>query len=96
MVFIDDNYEPGNNSKIILSIHDTADKHNYYWADPYFLHFSGKNLNEWQSGFDTYEMLPFPDDSDKIIELRIYPGDKEHKFKNVRLRFLVPKDVQTH
>jgi len=96
MVFIDDNYEPGNNSKIILSIHDTADKHNYYWADPYFLHFSGKNLNEWQSGFDTYEMLPFPDDSDKIIELRIYPGDQEHKFKNVRLRFLVPKDVQTH
>ena len=90
-VLIDDEFDTHNNSKIILTINESKGIHNYYWSDPYLIHFTEKHFNEWQTGLCNYEITPINDSTEKIVELQVYSEKQNNSLKNVRLKFLVYK-----
>ena len=90
-VLIDDVYDTRNDSKIILTINESKGIHNYYWSDPYLIHFAEKHFNEWQTGLCNYEITPINDPKEKIVELQVYSEKQNNNFKNVKLKFLVYK-----
>jgi hypothetical protein len=90
-VLIDNEYDIENNSKFILSIDDTSSHHNYCWVYRYFIQFSEKPDNVWQTGLNNFEFRPIKDLKEKIITLEVESGNQNNNFKNVRIKYLKHK-----
>jgi hypothetical protein len=87
-VLIDNEYKSQNDTKIILSVAAFNGHHSYYWFDPYFIHFSEKQFNEWQTGLYDFEITPMKDTVEKVITLEIRSDANKNDLDNVRIKFL--------
>jgi hypothetical protein len=87
-VLIDNEYNDNDDCEIILSIVDTSNQHKYYYHKVFLIHFSEKQLNEWQTGLYNFEIPQINDPEEKIITLGVKPGDQNDIFKNVRIKYL--------
>jgi hypothetical protein len=87
-VLIDNEYKSRNDTKIIVSVHALNGHHNYYWFDPYFIHFSEKYFNEWQNGLYDYEITPIRDTVEKVVTLEVRSDQNKNDLFNVRIKFL--------
>ncbi len=90
-VLIDNEYNNKNDAKIILRINESSGNYDYYWYDLYLIHFSEKQLNEWQTGLYNFEFTPITDPGEKSITLKIKSGNQINNLKNVRIKFLSHK-----
>ena len=90
-VLIDNEYSSQNDSKIILKIIESSSNKNYYWYDPYLIHFSENQLNKWQTGLYNFEFPPIKDNTEKFISLEVKSGNRNNNLRNVRLKFLILK-----
>jgi hypothetical protein len=87
-VLVDNNFNTANDSKIILGIHGAVDNHNFFWKDPYLIHFCDGKFNEWQTGLYNYDFTALTDQQEKVISLELKSGKQDNTLKNVKLRFL--------
>jgi hypothetical protein len=87
-VLFDNEFSEQNNSKIILSIDDSASNYSYFKQETFLIHFADKDFNVWQTGLFNYVFPKITDLKQKKISLRILSTDKKNDFKNIRIKFL--------
>jgi hypothetical protein len=90
-VLINNEFNTGNDSKIIMNIHGSGNNHNFYWMDPYLINFSEKRFNVWQTGLFNYDFTPMTDSVEKIIGLEVWSGKQNNSLKNIRVNFFCHK-----
>lgn len=90
-VFIDNEYQETNQTKVILSINKLNENHNYYWHERYLIHFYQTELNKWQTGSFNFEFEPITDHQEIEISLDVITANQKEHLKNVRLKILSKK-----
>lgn len=85
-VSFDDNFEPDNDSRLVLTI-DSPEKHNYYYHRPYLIHFAEQSLGGNQTGFYNYELPAFQDPDQLILTFKVMGGTKGAHLKNLKIEF---------
>lgn len=90
-IFIDNEYQETNQTKISLSINKLNESHNYYWHERYLIHFHQTKLNEWQTGLFNFDFEPITDHQEVEILLDVITANQREHLKNVRLKILNKK-----
>jgi hypothetical protein len=87
-VFIGNEYDEKNNSRIIMSIRENESGYVPYWHNPHLLNFSERELNTPQTGVYNFEINPIPDGPEKTFTLEVEAIDQACDLKNIRINFL--------
>ena len=86
----ENDFNPDDNTRILLTIDDSL-KHNYYYHRPYLIHFAEKSLGKYQTGFYDYQLSGFENPDQLILTFRIMGGTKGAHLKNLKIEFLIKK-----
>ncbi|MBC7450097.1 MAG: hypothetical protein H7259_01260 [Cytophagales bacterium] len=83
-----DEFTETNTSKLIVWVNDSNRTHNYYWHDPFLIHFPERTMNAWQTGQYDFAFAPITDTIPKTVGVEIVTRDESCDVQNVKLRFL--------
>jgi len=91
-VYIDNEFNENNNAAITLTINELNNvNNNYYWHNPYLIHYCDHNFNKLQTGTFNYVLGTISDNKEKIITIEIKSGKQNNYLRNIRFLFLSPK-----
>jgi hypothetical protein len=84
-VQIDDEFKETDKSEIAIKL--TNHGKTYYEDSNFLIHYNEKGLNKWHTGLYNHHYTPIYNTDNKVISLILKSGDKDKKFKNIRLIF---------
>ncbi len=87
-IHIDHLYPKNSDTKIIISVKNTNNKHSYFWDKRSLLHFHETEFNEFQTGVFNFDINSIDDNEEKTISISVFSGDKVDTLENVKINFL--------